>query len=98
MGASRTIESGGNHMHRVKEKVTPSHPEVELKLALPEQFLPQIEDIPLLRDARASAKTEQLTSVYFDTRKFKLREMGFSLRVRSDGKRHVQTITQGRPV
>lgn len=69
-----------------------SQPEIELKLVLPEQFLAQIADTPLLCEASASAKTEQLTSVYFDTPKFKLRKTGLSLRIRSDGKRHVQTV------
>ena len=69
-----------------------SQSEIELKLVLPEQFLRQIAGTPLLREASASAKTEQLTSVYFDTPKFKLRKTGLSLLIRSDGNRHVQTV------
>jgi inorganic triphosphatase YgiF len=45
-----------------------------------------------MRLASASARTQQLNSVYFDTPKFKLRKSGISLRVRSDGMRYIQTI------
>ena len=69
-----------------------SRREIELKLALPERFLFAIEDLPLLSEENASANTRQLNSVYFDTRKSKLRKNGLSLRIRSDGKRHVQTV------
>lgn len=66
--------------------------EIELKLVLPESDLHRLEEAPLLRQAAAAARTEQLTSVYYDTRRFKLRKAGVSLRVRSDGKGYVQTV------
>ena len=69
-----------------------SQQEIELKLALRHQDLHRVENAPLLRGARAAARTEQLNSVYFDTPTFKLRKRGISLRVRSDSKRHIQTI------
>jgi inorganic triphosphatase YgiF len=74
--------------------------EIELKLAVPEHSLGDLEELPLLRSAIGAAKARRLDSVYFDTRKHKLRKHGISLRVRSDGVRHLQTVkseTAGRP-
>jgi len=59
----------------------PYHQEIELKLALPEKDLHRVEDAPLLQGAIASARKAQLSSVYFDTPKFKLRQSGVSLRI-----------------
>jgi len=59
----------------------PYHQEIELKLALPEKDLHRVEDAPLLQGAIASARKAQLSSVYFDTPKLKLRQSGVSLRI-----------------
>ncbi|MCH4561148.1 CYTH and CHAD domain-containing protein [Mesorhizobium jarvisii] len=65
---------------------------MDLKLQLPQALFPLVEDVPIVRQVASAAKTKQLDSVYFDTDKFKLREVGISLRVRSGGRNHVQTI------
>jgi len=70
----------------------PNSQEVELKLALLDRDFDRLEKARLIRTARASARQERLTSVYYDTRKCKLRKRGVSLRVRSDGERYLQTI------
>jgi triphosphatase len=69
--------------------------EVELKLELPASSLPKVTR-SVLRPmaARMPATPARLVSVYFDTKKLKLRKKGMSLRVRRDGPRHVQTIEQ----
>jgi inorganic triphosphatase YgiF len=69
-----------------------NHQEIELKLQLSQASFPLIENAPIMRQVAAAAKTKQLNSVYFDTDKFKLRKTGISLRVRSDGRHHVQTV------
>jgi len=42
----------------------------------------------------AAPQTRKLTSVYYDTPAFDLRKAGFSLRVRKEGRRFVQTVKQ----
>jgi inorganic triphosphatase YgiF len=68
--------------------IAPTH-EVELKLAVEPQDLARLEAHPLLR---GRAKSQSLVSTYFDTTDQRLRKAGYSLRVRSDGRRLVQTI------
>src|SRR5436305_1241326 len=69
--------------------------EVELKLEVPAARLPQVTRRLVRASAGASAaKPATLVSVYFDTKKLKLRSKGLSLRVRRIGRRHVQTIKQ----
>src|SRR5215831_16592563 len=69
--------------------------EVELKLELPASSLAKVTRSVLgPKAARAPATPARLVSVYFDTKKLKLRKKGMSLRVRRDGPRHVQTIKQ----
>lgn len=72
------------------------HAEMELKLALPPQFRQQIENMPTLRQAASQAKDNTLISVYFDTPDFKLWDRDASLRIRSDGERHIQTVKVSR--
>jgi inorganic triphosphatase YgiF len=48
----------------------------------------------LSRIASTPRRPAALVSVYFDTKKFKLRRHGLSLRVRHIGRRHTQTIKQ----
>lgn len=66
--------------------------EVELKFDLPEGSRQAVEDSELLRSARPRRQTTVLRSVYFDTPNATLRRAGISLRVRSDGKRYIQTV------
>src|SRR5204863_9758189 len=69
--------------------------EVELKLEVPADSLHRLARSSLLQAARKKPpKPATLVSVYFDTDKLKLRNKGFSLRVRRIGRRHVQTIKQ----
>jgi inorganic triphosphatase YgiF len=67
--------------------------EVELKLAASRPALTRAMRLPWLkRIAADTARTEDLTSVYFDTRKFALRDQGVTLRVRAIGAKRLQTI------
>jgi triphosphatase len=67
--------------------------EVELKLALPASALREAARLPWLRRlAAAPLSRNDVTSVYFDTRKHKLRKHGVSLRVRDTGSKRLQTI------
>jgi inorganic triphosphatase YgiF len=66
--------------------------EIELKLSVPATALRELEESPTLRAAARRARVERLTSVYYDTDKHTLSKRGLSLRVRSNGRRHVQTI------
>jgi len=69
--------------------------EIELKLEVPEESAGQLARSPVLKGAKSSArKPADLVSVYFDTKKQKLRARGLSLRVRRVGGHHVQTIKQ----
>jgi inorganic triphosphatase YgiF len=63
--------------------------EVELKLAIEPDDAARLEAHPLLRGA---AKPRTLVSTYFDTPDHRLRKAGLSLRIRSDGRRRLQTI------
>lgn len=64
--------------------------EVELKLEVDPAAAALVEQIPLLHSAPKSAR-DQLT-VYYDTPSEKLRDHGFTLRVRSSGGKFVQTL------
>ena len=67
--------------------------EIELKLTVPRGALRRVEQLPWLREfVSGPAKREKLVSVYFDSRKFKLRDHGVSLRVRHIGRKRIQTI------
>jgi inorganic triphosphatase YgiF len=48
--------------------------------------------MPLLRNASSSKRSEDQVSVYFDTKRLKLRDSGLTLRVRRTGNRYIQTI------
>ena len=67
--------------------------EIELKLATSKRGLQQAMALPWLKN-RASdpIRKQELTSVYFDTDNFLLREHDISLRVRKVGARRLQTI------
>lgn len=65
--------------------------EVELKLELDPADVDAVAAHPLLRGGKAPRR-ERLTSVYFDTADLDLRAAGLSLRVRTQGKRRIQTV------
>ena len=67
--------------------------EIELKLAVPPAALRGATRLPWLRRLASNpASREKLVSVYFDTRSFKLRDHGVSLRIRKMGRKRLQTI------
>jgi inorganic triphosphatase YgiF len=67
--------------------------EVELKLEFPPGDLRDLAELPGLSDlVSGPMKREMLTSVYFDTKKLKLRGRGFALRIRHIGNRRLQTF------
>jgi triphosphatase len=69
--------------------------EIELKFEVPIESLPGLSRGPLLKGVRSSGlKPARLVSVYFDTRKLKLRRKALSLRIRRVGGRVVQTVKQ----
>jgi len=68
--------------------------ETELKLELPAESIEHIGRNALLKTAPARAQTKKIVSVYFDTSNFKLRKSGFTLRVRRENRRRMQTVKQ----
>jgi inorganic triphosphatase YgiF len=73
--------------------------EIELKLEIPAERLRALEKYAQDLRSYAQPKTfENLVSVYFDTDSFELRENGLSLRIRSIGNEHVQTIKRSEGV
>jgi len=71
--------------------------EIELKLEIPAEGLRKLERSELLRGNHLPRKGAELVSVYFDTRRLKLREKGVSLRVRHMDGRHLQTVKRNEP-
>lgn len=75
--------------------------EVELKLTAPRAALSKARQLPWLKKmALNGARTEHLSSVYFDTPKRALRDRGLTLRVRRIGEKRLQTLKRdcGTPV
>ena len=69
--------------------------EIELKLEVPPRSIGRLARSAVLNGTTAAPrKPATLVSVYFDTKKLKLRKHGLSLRVRHVGRRNVQTIKQ----
>src|SRR4051812_34272732 len=67
--------------------------ELELKLTIPRASARKAEKLPWLRNlATGSVSRSDISSVYFDTDKFKLRKHGVTLRVRKTGSKRLQTI------
>jgi len=67
--------------------------EIEMKLVGPPKVLSAVSRLPLLRPlAFGKAHRTKLASVYFDTPDGKLRRHGVGLRVRSVGRKRLQTI------
>ncbi len=71
--------------------------EIELKLEVPVEGLRKLQRSQLLRGNHLPRKGAELVSVYFDTKKLKLRKKGVSLRVRHMGGRLLQTIKRNEP-
>ena len=68
------------------------HREIELKLEIDPAALQQLRDDRANAIAAAEESRQRLSSVYFDTSKFRLRQAGFTLRVRAEGNRRLQTV------
>jgi len=68
--------------------------ETELKLDLSVEGLANLGRNAVFKNVRARPQTKKIVSVYFDTSKFKLRRSGFTLRVRSENRRRIQTVKQ----
>jgi len=67
--------------------------EVEIKLRVPPEALKAVPKLGWLKAmAQGPAKRKILRSVYFDTAKGKLKELGLTLRVRHAGKKRLQTV------
>ena len=72
--------------------------EIELKLEAPAEAASRLFDRSWLRAlASGPAKHERLRSVYFDTRKFALRDHDVALRIRHVGKKRLRTIKANNP-
>ncbi|HET7679910.1 MAG TPA: CHAD domain-containing protein [Xanthobacteraceae bacterium] len=67
--------------------------ETELKLDVAPSALPQLLR-SVARNGHAQPRSKNIVSVYFDTPDFQLRKAGFTLRVRRDGRRRLQTVKQ----
>ena len=69
--------------------------EIELKLEVPANSVARLNRSSVLNGGKAaSRKPATLVSVYFDTKKLKLRNSGLSLRVRRIGRQRVQTLKE----
>lgn len=70
--------------------------EVELKLLIDPADIPKLRRHPLLKTLCASGpQSRKLTSIYFDTDDFDLRNKVIALRVRRSGRHWIQTIKSG---
>src|SRR5262245_8930647 len=66
--------------------------ELEIKLALAPADLARLDTLPLIKSLKRKPSRATEVSVYFDTRKHKLRRKRVTLRVRREGERYIQTI------
>ena len=66
--------------------------EVELKLELAPDAFHRLRTSPWFQALARGAARRKIVSVYFDTDRFDLRDEGVSLRIRSIGKKRLQTI------
>lgn len=70
--------------------------EIELKLLIDPADIPQLRRHPLLKALCPSGpKTRKLTSIYFDTDDFVLKNRAIALRVRRSGRQWIQTVKGG---
>lgn len=67
--------------------------ETELKLDVAPSALAHLARSAALK-GHARPRSKNIVSVYFDTADFQLRKAGFTLRVRRDGRRRLQTVKQ----
>jgi inorganic triphosphatase YgiF len=89
----RPVPDRGASSEIGKRNVPVSSPtEIEIKLQLPSTNDARLRRIPLLRRASTSKQSKNQVSVYFDTKRMKLKRSGLTLRVRSVDGRYVQTI------
>lgn len=71
----------------------PISTEIELKLSLDAAAMPTLLRHPALRELkRGRSRTTHVSNTYFDTPDFRLQRDGVSLRVRSIGRRFIQTL------
>jgi inorganic triphosphatase YgiF len=68
------------------------HREIELKLEIDPADLQQLRDGGAMVVGASGETRHCLSTVYFDTPKLGLRQAGFTLRVRADGDRRIQTL------
>lgn len=66
--------------------------EKELKFHIPESSLKALRKLQIAGGKVGNRTESDLVSTYFDTGKRKLKRHGLSLRVRQDGKKHIQTV------
>lgn len=67
--------------------------EIELKLAITPELVAAFRHLPLIRRlAEKRAMTRRLSTIYFDTPDQALARRGIALRIRSIGKRRIQTL------
>jgi inorganic triphosphatase YgiF len=93
LGYKRTPLPAILHRRRKPEKGRRMAREVELKLEIPRAAADQVAELPWLRALISGPATrENLVTVYFDTRKHRLRAHGLSLRIRRAGGKQLQTI------
>ena len=70
--------------------------EIELKLLIDPADIPRLRRHPLLKALCPSGpKTRKLTSIYFDTDDFVLKNQAIALRVRRSGRQWIQTVKGG---
>jgi len=75
-----------------RRKLVSTPKEIEIKLQLPAANFARLRRVPLLRQASGSKRSENQVSVYFDTKRLKLKDNGLTLRVRRTGNQYIQTI------
>lgn len=69
------------------------HTEIELKLTVPSASFAKLRRLPAIMEARQGrARTRTLLSTYYDTPDLALSRAGITVRIRSVGRRHVQTV------
>jgi triphosphatase len=85
-----------NEVGKPVGKSVSSPKETEIKLQLPSANPARLRKVSLLRRASRSKRSEQQVSVYFDTKRLKLKQNGLTLRVRQIGERYIQTIKSDR--
>jgi inorganic triphosphatase YgiF len=66
--------------------------ETEIKLQLPSAASARLAGVAMLRGTDGAKRSERQVSVYFDTKRLKLKRHGLTLRVRQVGDRYIQTV------